>query len=239
MRRLIITLILLLTFSLFVTAQEEPVEEALPEIVPEDVMTRGEDQLRLRADFYLVNPDRPTVILLHQLYTTRASWADVIPVLVGNGYNVLVPDIRGYGATRGALNWGKAVNDVGAWFTFLRTEVGVRGDAISTMGSSMGSTLAIVGCANDEFCRTSIALSPGWDYYNISLADSIAVKPTFVIYAERDRYPALGIDKMREAAPDNMQVHIYEGNAHGMNMLRAEFETAMPLMMEWLAAHGG
>lgn len=235
MKRLIVALILLFTLSSTIAAQDKEV----PEITPEQVMTQAEDGLRLRADFYLVNPERPTVILLHQLYTTRASWADTIPVLLGNGYNVLVPDVRGYGATRGALNWGKAVTDVQAWFNFLRMEAGVRGDAISTMGSSMGSTLAIIGCANDEFCRTSIALSPGWDYYRISLADSIAVKPTFVIYAERDRWPALGIDNMREAAPETMAVHVYEGNAHGMNMLKAEFETVMPMIIEWLAAHGG
>ena len=83
------------------------------------------------------------------------------------------------------------------------------------------------------------AISPGWNYYRQSLANYIALKPVLAIYAERDRWPSLGIPRMQEAAPDSLMVQAYEGNAHGMNLLSDEFDTALPLIVEWLAAHSG
>jgi len=242
-RAIILLLMLLITAT--VSAQEatpEVAAETTPEPLPvaaQEVTTEAEDGLTLVGDFYLIDPGRPTVLLLHELYTTRESWGDLLYPLLGSGYNVLAVDVRGYGQTRGGINWTRAVDDVAAWMTWLREVGGVRPDAISTMGSSMGSTLAIVGCANDEFCRSAIAVSPGWSYYGISLAEHIAAKPVLVIYAERDRWPALGIEDMREAAPDALFEQVYKGNAHGMNLIEAEFESIAPVVVGWLAMHGG
>lgn len=234
-------LLLMLLLAATVVAQEtapEVTPETLP-VAPQVVTTEAEDGLTLVGDFYRMDPGRPTVLLLHELYTTRESWGDLLYPLLESGYNVLAVDVRGYGETRGGINWGRAVDDVAAWLTWLREVGGVRPDAISTLGSSMGSTLAIVGCAQDEFCRGAIAISPGWSYYGISLAEHLAAKPVLVIYAERDRWPALGIDDMREAAPETLAEHVYAGNAHGMNLVEEEWETVVPVLLEWLAARGG
>jgi pimeloyl-ACP methyl ester carboxylesterase len=177
------------------------------------------------------------VLLLHQLYTNRASWSDVLPVLTANGYNVLAVDVRGYGQTRGGINWLRAVTDVAVWMEWLRDTGGVRGDGIFTMGSSMGSSLAIVGCANDPACRGAVAISPGWQYYNLSVRDSLNTHPILAVYAERDRWPSLGIPRMLDASPDLVNVYAYPGNAHGMDLVSDEFDTFMPLILDWLGAH--
>jgi dienelactone hydrolase len=226
-------LLLLLAFPTF--AQDE---NPLP-ITPQVVEISAADGLGLVGDFYLVDASHPTVFLLHELYTTRASWHEVIRTLLNSGFNVLAVDERGAGETRGSINWFKAVGDVGVWMAWLRDSAGVNANAIHTMGSSIGSSLAILGCANDSFCRSAIAISPGWNYYRQSLANSIASKPVLAIYAERDRWPSLGIPHMQEAAPDSLMVQAYEGNAHGMNLLNDEFDTALPLIVEWVAAHSG
>jgi uncharacterized protein len=240
--RLRILILLLTTFFLTLPslAQEEvnpeATEEPLP-VVAQIVEARGDDRLRLYGDFYLVNPERPTVILLHEMYTNRASWNPLLRPLLENGYNVLAVDIRGWGSTRGAINWSRAIDDVGIWMTWLREEAGVRPDAIHTMGSSMGSTLAIRACANDEFCRSAIAISPGLSYYGYSVKDAIIMKAVLAIYAERDRFPALGVPEMLEIAPDTLSVQTYAGNKHGMLLVEEELEPITTLILEWLAAH--
>jgi pimeloyl-ACP methyl ester carboxylesterase len=199
------------------------------------------DGLVLKGDFYLVGTDHATVLLLHQMYTTRASWSNYIGTLTGAGYNVLAVDVRGYGQTRGKLNWSAAIDDIGVWMTWLRGSAGVR-DAISTMGSSIGSSLAIVGCARDAACRTAVAVSPGWNYNGIALEDPLknnfAGRQILVVYAHRDRYPALGVPRMVEAAPDVIVTQVYNGNAHGMNFL-SKYPESTQVILDWLAGHSG
>ncbi len=220
------------------SAQEQitlPAGEGVPDA--QAVSVRADDRLTLHGDFYLSDPDRPTVLLLHQLYTTRASWQPLLAPLHESGYNVLAVDLRGFGATRGMINWFQAVDDVQIWLDWLRAEGGVRADDIHMMGSSMGATLAINGCAADDLCRSVIALSPGWDYYRVSVAETIAVKPVLAIYTENDRWPALGVPRMIAAAPDTLSVDVYAGNAHGMDMVTDQYETLVPRVLAWLAAH--
>jgi pimeloyl-ACP methyl ester carboxylesterase len=229
-------LTIILNGVLFAQAQDN----TLPPLPEAQLITiEAADGLMLKGDFYFVDPARPTVFLLHELYARRSSWNVILEPLLRNGYNVLAVDVRGHGATRGGVNWHRAIEDVALWFTWLRETAAVRPDAISTMGSSMGSTLAIIGCANDAACRTAIAISPGWAYYNFSLEGSISVRPILVVYSERDYYPRHGVPQMVAAAPDTLTVHTYPGNAHGMNLVRAQVDTFTPLMLEWLAAHGG
>ncbi|MGB7338603.1 MAG: alpha/beta fold hydrolase [Phototrophicaceae bacterium] len=238
MRLRFIVIMMSLLFVLPIMAQDDADSDpnALP--IPAQVVTvDAEDGLDLIADFYLVDPARPTVILLHELYQTRTSWQPLLLPLIANGYNILVPDVRGWGETRGSINWFKAVDDVAVWFTWLRDEAQVNPEAIHTLGSSMGSTLAIRGCAEDEFCRSAIAISPGWTYYRISLANSIAERPVLGIYAVNDRYPALGVPSMEEAAPDSFTTLSYEGNAHGMDLVSDQQETMVVAIIEWLNSH--
>ena len=165
----------------------------------------------------------------------RTSWDDLLLPLLANNYNVLAPDIRGgWGETRGSINWFKAVDDVASWMTWLRDEAGVNPNAIHTIGSSMGSSLAVVGCANDDLCLSAIAISPGWNYYRISLEDSIASRPVLGIYTENDQWPSLGVPQMEEAAPDTFSAIVYDGNAHGMDLLEEQQETLFVEIINWL-----
>lgn len=238
--RLLIPMLLCLLAVSVVSAQDEVAPEATPEplpIAPQLIETDALDGLDLTADFYLVDSARPTVILIHEMYTNRTSWEPILLPLLANGYNILVPDVRGWGETRGAINWFNAVEDVAVWFTWLRETAGVNPEMIYTVGSSMGSTLAINGCANDDLCRSSVAISPGWRYYGISVEDTIATKPSLVIYAQRDRWPALGVPDMEAAAPDTLTVITYEGNAHGMDLFEEQQETIVVQIIDWLNTH--
>ena len=258
LRILIITLISIMTSTAF--AQETPIpfvatmtppatatptavatEEAFVE--PQKVLIRAKDGALLVADFYLVDPLSPTIILAHQLYTNRHSWEFVISPLIGEHYNVLAIDLRGYGESSSSINWRFAISDMQLWFDWLRTEGGVRGDAISTMGSSMGSTLAIIGCANDALCKTAIAISPGWDYYNIKIEDALTTdlntRPLLIVYAERDRWPSLGMPQIEAAATNPLTIEMFPANAHGIDMIKLYEEEIMTMIMDWLRLYSG
>ncbi|MCS6835994.1 MAG: alpha/beta fold hydrolase [Anaerolineae bacterium] len=205
-----------------------------------DVALKARDGLTLVGTWVQVSADSPTVILLHQLYSNRQGWSPIIETLTANGYNVLAVDLRGYGQTRGRINWPKALLDVADWAAWVRGQ-GVR-DAISMLGSSMGSVLAIVACGADPACKTAIAISPGWEYYGIGvrvpLTEQFGERRVLVIYAERDRYPRQGVPRMVEAAPNVVTTLSYLGNAHGIDMIRQTSDTSLPAILDWLAAHG-
>lgn len=237
--RFFILLLSLLCLAIPNFAQGEAVEvteEPLP-VAPQTVEVRAADYLRLYGDFYLVDPARPTVILLHEMYANRTSWHPLLRPLLENGYNLLAVDIRGWGQTRGSINWSKAINDVSVWTAWLRDVAGVRPDTIHMMGGSMGSTIAIRACANDELCRSAIAISPGWSYYGYSVETAITVHPVLAIYAERDRWPALGVPDMQAAAPDTVSVQVYPGNQHGKHLVDEQLDAMTALILDWLASH--
>lgn len=257
LRIFIITLISIMASAIF--AQESPVvlatitpaitstptvlatEEAFVE--PKTVLIQASDGALLVADFYLVDPLSPTIILAHQLYTNRHSWEFVISPLIGEHYNILAIDLRGYGQSSSSINWRSAVTDMQLWFDWLRTTGEVRADAISTMGSSMGSTLAIVGCANDALCKTAIAISPGWDYYGIQIEDALTTglntRPSLILYAERDRWPALGMPQIEAAATNPMTIEMFPANAHGIDLIKTYEEEIMTMIIDWFALYSG
>jgi pimeloyl-ACP methyl ester carboxylesterase len=205
-----------------------------------DVTLQARDGLTLVGTWMQVSAESPTVILLHQLYSSRQGWSPIVEALTANGYNVLAVDLRGYGQTRGRIHWPKALLDVADWAAWVRGQ-GVR-DSISMLGSSMGSVLAIAACGADAACKTAIAISPGWDYYGIGvrlpLTEQFGARQALVIYSERDRYPRQGVPRMLEAAPQVVTTLSYPGNAHGMDMIRQTSDTSLPAILEWLGAHG-
>lgn len=234
MRVLAVGLVLLLGMAITSAQEAEATEEPIP-VPAQWVETVGGDGLTLVGEFYGVNPGAPTVVLLHELYDTRLNWRPTVRQLVGAGFNVLAVDIRGFGATGGRLYWQGAVEDMAAWFNWLRTASGVHPERIVTMGSSIGSSIAVIGCANDALCKGAVAISPGWSYYGLNLAESLPAHPILIVYAERDRWPALGVPRMVETAPANITLQTYPGNAHGMNLLEREAETITPAIIQWIA----
>lgn len=223
------------------TPSPTPTEIPIAMVEPEQVILQAEAGTFLVGDFYLVDPLSPTVVLLHQIYTNRSSWEPVMGPLLGAHYNVLAVDLRGYGDSSKSINWHKAVTDVQLWIDWIRTDSGVLNQMVSTMGSSMGSTLAIVGCANDPLCQTAIAISPGWDYYGIVLGEALSVgmanRPTMIIYTERDRWPALGMPDIEAAATGPLTINMFAGNAHGMDVIKQYEDETIPMVLDWFVLY--
>ena len=188
----------------------------------------------LRGAYFSPHAEAPAVLLLHQLYTTRHSWDTLTLALMESGYNVLAVDLRGYGKTRGAINWSQAQDDTTRWAAWLSQQTGV--SSVTLIGSSMGSALALNGCAAFDPCKGAVAISPGLNYFGVSSEDSLTDGfPILAIYADQDRYPSEDMPTMQELAGDHMTVITLSGRAHGIDLFR-EDETLIPSIVEWVKA---
>jgi alpha-beta hydrolase superfamily lysophospholipase len=204
-----------------------------------EVTIEAADGLNLRGDYYESGGDGRAVLLLHQLYTTRRSWDDYISALTGAGYRVLAVDLRGYGGTRGRINWTRAQDDTQRWLAWLTSQPGVRGDAIVILGSSMGSNLAIVGCAAYDACRGAVAISPGLSYYGVRTRGALeAGTRTLLIYANRDGIPARDAPRMAAVEGFNGASIVFDGREHGMDLFTAHPDL-MAQIIEWMNASLG
>lgn len=203
------------------------------------ISTQAADGLTLYGELYLVDAARPTILLLHQMYTDRGSWSAVWPGLLAGGYNVVAVDIRGHGATGSLIDWERAVDDVQTWLDWMRAN---HLPAVITMGSSMGASLAIVGCANDLACLGTIGISPGWNYYEVSVQPAFTrdldLRPALLVLARDDPWPRRGVPRMVESATGDVTVQEYPGNAHGMDLFHTQPDL-LPVIVQWLWSTSG
>lgn len=97
---------------------------------------------RLNLHYLDHNPSgAQTVVLLHGLGVNSASWQLQLPALEQAGYRALVPDIRGFGASRypnGAAGIPTLAGDI---LHFLEAVPGT-GDRVHLAGISMGGVIA-------------------------------------------------------------------------------------------------
>jgi undecaprenyl-diphosphatase len=230
-------LVLLWAVAMPVSAQDaQPTAAPEPGVVLEQLVEiEASDGLILRGAYFAPHANAPAVLLLHELYTTRSSWNPTIAALNEAGYNALAVDLRGWGRTRGRINWTQAQNDTLRWAQWLSEQPGV--GSISMIGSSMGSALALNGCAAFDACTRAVALSPGWDYFGVDVTDAISDGfPILAVYADRDRYPAAEVPEMLEAKPD-LAVLMIAGRAHGIGLFRTD-ATLRPAVIQWLGGGG-
>ena len=217
-------------------------------IVPmqaEPVQQRSEDGLRLNGNYYAppIAP-APAVLLLHELYTTSASWQPFAESLQAAGYAVLAPDLRGWGRTHGSIDWRAAQTDTQYWLAWLREQPDVLPTRVFIIGSSMGANLAVIGCADDNLtnpdggCVGAVAVSPGLNYYGYTplppALEALVNRPVLLMSAERDSYPARAVRGLPAEAPGTVEAWWFPGNAHGMRLFDAPLQERT---IAWLGAH--
>jgi pimeloyl-ACP methyl ester carboxylesterase len=230
------SLMILLAFP--AAAQDTPTEPTGPQ--PVVVEVRADDGQRLSGDYYAAGDDAPAILLLHQLYTTRTSWRWVVGPLLDAGYHVLAVDLRGYGQTRGTIDWGKAQIDTQTWLDWLAEQPGVRAESLLVVGSSMGANLALVGCAEAEHCAGAVAIAPGLNYFGVRTEDAVTSGiDALLIYGDRDSRPARAVPQMVELAEaaelDTLTTLVYGRREHGMDLFTFEPDL-LPAIIEWLDA---
>ena len=108
------------------------------------------------ALFLPASPPPATVVVLHGAGSCKESHFDFGRACRADGLAALCFDIRGHGASEGALD-ARALDDVAAMAALARDRTGV--DAVALRGSSMGGYLALVAAAGAG-ARAVVAICP-------------------------------------------------------------------------------
>ncbi|MBL8153448.1 MAG: alpha/beta fold hydrolase [Anaerolineae bacterium] len=233
-----LSVVMIVVMAVTAAAQDAP--------APQAVQVEASDGLALVGDYFVSPSDaeaRPAVLLMHMYGSERGSWSPVIPALLEAGYDVLAVDLRGHGDTGGAEDWELAVGDVQVWLDWLRAQPGVRAEAVSTMGASVGSNLALVGCANDAQCVTAIALSPGLDFYGVkpetSVSERLRDRSALLLATQADTESAEAVRQMVMTAQGEIGARIWTGATHGTTMFTSPRmrNRLIPIIVGWLDEH--
>ena len=103
-------------------------------------------------------PPRGGVLILHGAGSCKESHHDYARVLVAAGFAALAFDQRGHGASDGPMD-GRAIEDVVAMASLLRSRIGGDGAPVALRGSSMGGCFSLLA-AGPAGARAVIAICP-------------------------------------------------------------------------------
>ena len=211
--------------------------------VSSDVSIPASDGLEIAGTVTLPETDEPvpTVLLLHMLGGSQSDWSagELLNELHDRGYATLAIDMRGHGATGGRQDWGLAETDLQIVWQYLRDLPQVDPQATAVIGASIGANMALRLAANVPQIDTAVLLSPGLDYRGVTTDDALAnygERPVFYAASADDQYAADSVGALFGQTPGPKQAEIFDGSAHGTQMLTAVPEISS-LVGDWLDAH--
>lgn len=214
--------LLLVLFVIALPLQAQ--DDVLPE--PTRIELTASGDAVLIGDFYTSTADtpQPALLLMHQYQGRRGDWSRLLPTLIGAGYNVLAVDLRGHGDSGRPQNWTAAQDDTQLWLGWLLDQPTVDTTRLGIIGASIGSNLALVGCVANEACVTSVALSPGMNYFDVMPEESLrdrAPRSVMLVASHDDRESASTITQLAAAAGRRTVVglEMFVGSAHGTTLL--------------------
>lgn len=179
-----------------------------------DVGFETSDGLELTGRLF--GSGRVGVTLAHMFPDDATSWYEAAERIAEEGYLVLAFNFRGYATSEGSKAPSRAPADLRAARDFLRRE-GAREFAF--VGASMGGTASLVAAATlgplAIVCVSAPRRFMGLD----AEAVATSIQRPVLLLASRDDGEALGnLERLQRALP-NPDTKIYEGPAHGTDLL--------------------
>jgi hypothetical protein len=132
----------------------------------EEIQLQSEG-LRLRAWLSRGEPDRPAVVIVHGLGDNLESYLEHARPFVERGHSVLLPDLRGHGASEGNYTTlgGREREDVRAAIELLHSE-GLAEEGVVLLGHSMGAVAVLLAAADRDDLRAVVVEAPYDTYRN-------------------------------------------------------------------------
>jgi dienelactone hydrolase len=236
-------------------------EKATPTPVPrlpQKVKIFTSDEFYIEGEYVKpVSPDKPVVVMLHQLGKTRATWVRFKSKLQEAGYGTLDYDARGHGksvirkgkkatyetfAPTGQFNdWNMMSNDLKQVVGVLKDTYKVETKKVIIIGASIGANATLKFAAKDKDVKGIILLSPGLNYHDVMSeppAKEWDGRPCLIACAKGDAYSYESCQKLREvmekgteAGKSKIVLEVMEGSAHGTDMLGGALDEKI---MTWL-----
>lgn len=171
------------------------------------------------------------VVFLHQLGSNRHEWDHYVPELLDR-YTVVAIDLRGHGDSTKRVDgpdldwnsferadWALITNDVQAVVEYLSI-VEPPDTPIALVGSSIGSSAALLYAATAPSVYSVVMLSPGLSYHGLDTQTALSrygQRPILILAAEGDHSSAMATRRLAELA-ENRTVKVYKGDGHGVGM---------------------
>jgi pimeloyl-ACP methyl ester carboxylesterase len=165
---------------------------------------------------HLFGSGRVGVTLGHMFPADATSWYPSARRLAKAGYMALAFNFRGYGDSGGNKQVVKAPIDIAAAQSYLKRR-GARD--VAFVGASMGATASLVAAEGSEALAV-VAISAPSRFMGL---DAIGVatriqRPVLLMSARNDDAAFQSVEELERALP-NPDTKIYDGDAHGTNLL--------------------
>ncbi|MCX7000016.1 MAG: alpha/beta fold hydrolase [Candidatus Sumerlaeota bacterium] len=236
-------------------------EKATPTPVPrlpQKVKIFTLDEFYLEGEYVKpASPDKPVVVMLHQLGRTRSTWTRFKNKLQEVGYGTLDYDARGHGrsvirkgkratyemfASTGQYNdWNMMSNDLRQVVGVLKDIYKVETKRVIIIGASIGANVTLKLAAKNKDVKGIILLSPGLNYHDVTSeppAKEWDGRPCFIACAKGDAYSYESCQKLKEVmekgagtGKSRIVLEVMAGNEHGTDMLGGALDEKI---MTWL-----
>jgi dienelactone hydrolase len=217
-----------------------------------NVSLKASDGTKLAATYYSSgDAPGPGVLLLHQCNQERSSWNGLASDLAARGFHVLTLDYRGYGESGGKpyKQWtaadqaelgGKWPGDVDTAFAYLRSQPGVRGDALGAGGASCGVNQSIQLARRHPEVKSLVLLSGFTNREGRLYLRSAKTLPLMLAASDDDQGAVQGMAWLDAASgnPKNQFVH-YATGGHGTVMFGPHPELPREIVTWYEATLGG
>jgi pimeloyl-ACP methyl ester carboxylesterase len=159
----------------------------------------------------------PPLLLLHGFPATRNLWSRVAPLLISDGYRVVIPDLVGYGDSEAPSGVRVDMASQAAWLTGLLDQLGLARPAI--IAHDVGSAAAQLMVVNSPQRFRGLAVLDG--VYAAEWAMDAITSIQVWDPAEAHRlFPVLARRLAKSAALREM-LAAYQGEQGGLKLIRA------------------
>jgi len=216
------------------------------------VTIESADKFLLKARYYSSGKAGPGILLLHQCDRRGplTGYEQLAETLAREGFNVLVPDSRGFGESKNeryqdfhsqmSLIEPKVPQDIEALYTFLSSRKEVDQPKIGLAGASCGVRQAIRLAVNRPEIRTLVFISGAYSVTGPIAEDynKLTNVPVLSMYSEQDRFgtPAAMRDSFERSRNEYSKLLIYKGNRHGTPLFAQDVNLEQQIL-RWFVTH--